>query len=100
MSSLQKQCQVQLELDRTTTEAYLEQQAHIDEVRLTDSVARQQVLQQMHSKLYSIDRALKRLANNQFGACQMCGHPIDPERLMVLPHAELCIDCQRQAAFF
>lgn len=97
MKSWQKQCQVQLELERSVTAAYLEQQSLVEGVTAAEVAAKQQVLQQMRTKMHNIDQALKRLTTNQFGLCQRCRQPINPDRLLAMPHAELCIDCQRQA---
>jgi DnaK suppressor protein len=37
------------------------------------------------------DRALARLDEGSYGACETCGAPIEPERLEGLPYATLCI---------
>lgn len=48
-------------------------------------------------RLYRIDEALRRLyaEPETFGRCVNCGNEIAMERLMVVPEAELCADCQR-----
>ena len=46
--------------------------------------------------LYHIDEALRRLYRNDYGTCQTCGENISKERLEAVPHARLCITCQRQ----
>jgi RNA polymerase-binding transcription factor DksA len=30
----------------------------------------------------------------QYGICQRCGKPINPERLEAFPYVTFCIDCQ------
>jgi DnaK suppressor protein len=45
--------------------------------------------------LYSIDEAMKRIADGTYGSCLQCGKSIPKKRLKVLPHAELCIDCKK-----
>ncbi|MBI1991645.1 MAG: TraR/DksA C4-type zinc finger protein [Candidatus Omnitrophica bacterium] len=45
--------------------------------------------------LYQIDDALKRLEDGSFGICQQCNQPITMSRLKAVPHASLCIGCQR-----
>jgi RNA polymerase-binding transcription factor DksA len=45
--------------------------------------------------LYRIERALERDRQGLYGQCERCGQPIW-ERLISLPYAELCIDCQRR----
>ncbi|MFW0794981.1 TraR/DksA C4-type zinc finger protein [Gordonia sp. CPCC 205515] len=44
-------------------------------------------------RVEEIDGALERLGHGNYGRCENCGKPIDPERLEVLPAARQCIDC-------
>lgn len=44
--------------------------------------------------LYSIDEALKRVADGTYGSCTQCGKQIPKKRLDAVPHTELCIACQ------
>jgi len=46
--------------------------------------------------LYRIDEALKRLADNTFGACRECDKPIPLARLKAIPYAETCLKCQEK----
>ena len=43
-----------------------------------------------------IDAALARVDAGTYGTCEVCGKPIEPERLRVLPYATLCLDDQRK----
>jgi RNA polymerase-binding protein DksA len=43
-----------------------------------------------------IDRAIRRIDENNYGSCERCGRPIDAARLKALPHASLCLDCKRR----
>ncbi len=43
--------------------------------------------------LNDLDLAFARLASGSYGTCTICGHPIDLERLRVLPIAEFCTTC-------
>ena len=43
-----------------------------------------------------IDRAIRRIDENNYGSCERCGQPIDAARLKALPHASLCLDCKRR----
>lgn len=45
--------------------------------------------------LYQIDEAIKRIEDGTFGVCQTCQKPIGIGRLKVVPHASMCIECQR-----
>ncbi len=58
-----------------------------------------QTLHRMRSRyralFWEVENALKRLRNGEYGLCDRCGDPIQPDRLAVQPTARLCIDCQR-----
>lgn len=45
--------------------------------------------------LRKIDRALRRLAEDDYGYCDACGVDIGIRRLEARPTAELCIDCKQ-----
>lgn len=45
-------------------------------------------------ELYEIQEALERLQRGDYGICESCEMPIAVERLMKLPYARRCIDCQ------
>ena len=50
-------------------------------------------------KLKYLDEALTLLDEGKYGICLKCGEPIPSERLIALPFAQYCIDCQgKQAA--
>lgn len=46
------------------------------------------------AQLVQIDRALQRIADGAYGACQECGADIPVERLEALPSTPYCVDCQ------
>jgi DnaK suppressor protein len=46
-------------------------------------------------QLELVDAALERIAAGTWGTCRSCGGEIAPDRLVALPWAALCIDCQR-----
>jgi len=48
-------------------------------------------------ELASIENALERMRNGQYGLCEGCGHKIPMARLNALPYATNCIECQREA---
>jgi RNA polymerase-binding protein DksA len=54
------------------------------------------MVEQLEEQLDDIEQALQRIEDGTYGKCNNCGKSIMPERLEVLPSAELCIDCQRQ----
>lgn len=48
------------------------------------------------STLADIDAAFVKLDEGSYGVCELCGDPIHPDRLEVLPFAMLCVNCQRK----
>jgi DnaK suppressor protein len=44
-----------------------------------------------------IRKALDRMQNGEYGACESCGEEITFSRLMARPVATLCIDCKTEA---
>ncbi len=45
-------------------------------------------------QLTLIDEALRRIEDDEYGPCQNCEKDINPKRLMALPSARYCIECQ------
>lgn len=43
-----------------------------------------------------IEIALEKLRRGEYGICERCARPINPERLRARPDAIFCIDCQRE----
>ena len=50
--------------------------------------------EQERRELLAIEKALAKMATGSFGVCEDCGEDIPPRRLMVLPEARLCANCQ------
>jgi DnaK suppressor protein len=48
-------------------------------------------------RLKSIQEALKRMDRGEYGECLRCGEDINETRLMAVPWATLCIQCQEEA---
>ncbi|MFH0827927.1 MAG: TraR/DksA family transcriptional regulator [Candidatus Omnitrophota bacterium] len=46
--------------------------------------------------LYELEDALKRIEEGTFGICEECKSPVTKARLMALPYARLCLDCQQK----
>jgi DnaK suppressor protein len=53
------------------------------------------LLEQIKERKKSILQALERTTRGAYGVCTRCGQQIHPDRLAVLPDAELCIRCAR-----
>jgi RNA polymerase-binding transcription factor DksA len=47
----------------------------------------------LRETLEEVERALDKLGDGSYGACEDCGRPIDPARLEAKPAARYCIDC-------
>ena len=50
----------------------------------------------LERRLSDIDMALKSMEKGEYGICQRCGKPIEPERLEVKPDATMCLNCQQE----
>jgi DnaK suppressor protein len=51
-------------------------------------------IQDLESRLASIEHALQKVKQGTYGVCEWCGQPIDPARLEVVPETTLCIGCK------
>ena len=51
------------------------------------------LLDDAHRELEALERAGARVDAGTYGACERCGDPIAPDRLMALPAAATCIAC-------
>jgi len=47
-------------------------------------------------RLFALDDAIKRVADNTYGKCDSCGIRISKQRIKAMPQAELCIKCQEK----
>ena len=54
------------------------------------------LLESEKEELQQIDEALAKLGAKTFGKCETCTEPIDKDRLLAIPYAKLCIQCQRK----
>ncbi len=50
----------------------------------------------LQSELDDVEQALTRIAAGTYGKCEVCGDPINPERLEARPSATYCIRHQRE----
>jgi RNA polymerase-binding transcription factor DksA len=48
----------------------------------------------MEQRLVEVEQALHKFEVGTYGLCDNCGQPIAPERLEVLPEANLCFSCK------
>ena len=63
----------------------------------SDELAKRSLLainRQDASTLNSIEHAIVRIKNGNYGNCALCGKSINKERLRAVPYAVLCYDCK------
>lgn len=51
---------------------------------------------QAADRIRQIDLAFERMDAGTYGLCESCGKPIAVERLRVIPHVGVCVDCARK----
>jgi len=61
----------------------------INDTSIEDTLIAKQV-----KELKEIEVALDKIANGNYGICEMCEEPIGVDRLRVKPHAKFCISCR------
>jgi DnaK suppressor protein len=52
--------------------------------------------QRAENKARSLEVALRKAEEGDYGLCEICGQPIDPARLAILPHTKRCINCAQK----
>ena len=52
----------------------------------------------IRDQLAKVEHALSKFENGTYGLCDVCGQPINPERLEALPQANLCLNCKASQA--
>ena len=62
-----------------------------------NSMVESAIVQQQTKELEEIEKALSKIANGEYGICEMCEDDIGFQRLKVKPHAVYCIDCREIA---
>jgi DnaK suppressor protein len=67
----------------------------IDIAQALEQIGRDTSLaEQERRELLAIERALAKMATGSFGVCEDCSEEIPSKRLMVVPEARLCANCQ------
>src|SRR5689334_19308828 len=76
-------------------EMYTAQAEIIDIAQTLEQIGRDTSLKEAERReLLAVERALAKMATGNFGICEECSEEIPPKRLMVLPEARLCANCQ------
>ena len=52
--------------------------------------------QRAENKARSLEVALRKAEEGDYGICEVCGEQIDPARLAILPHTKRCIHCAQK----
>lgn len=52
--------------------------------------------QRAENKARSLQVALRKAEEGDYGVCEICGNPIDPARLAILPDTKRCINCAQK----
>jgi len=52
----------------------------------------------LREHLREVEYALHKFELGTYGLCDVCGQPIEPERLGALPQASLCLSCKTRQA--
>ena len=77
------------------TDMYSQQAEIIDMAQALEQIGRDTSLQEAERReLLAIEKALAKMATGNFGICEDCSEEIPFKRLMVLPEARLCANCQ------
>lgn len=53
------------------------------------------LIETLKNRVVEIEATLARIADGTYGVCEQCGLHIEPERLMALPTATLCLACEK-----
>jgi DnaK suppressor protein len=56
------------------------------------------LIERKNRELQKVEYLIERIKKEEegFGICEECGQPIPKERLMIVPEATLCVNCQRE----
>ena len=82
---------------RDQRDAVNQQGDEMDVARLsTDAETKANLIERAEERLRYIDQALGRLERGNYGTCAECGEGIPIERLMAVPFAIYCVDCQQK----
>jgi len=52
----------------------------------------------VRDQLAEVEHALHKFDQGTYGLCDICGQPIEPDRLEALPQANLCLSCKARQA--
>jgi RNA polymerase-binding protein DksA len=76
-----------------------EQQIEFEERAANETLAAKFVGldEQAIQELSLIEKALRKIKDQRYGICELCGRKISEKRLQAMPAAERCLDCASQS---
>jgi RNA polymerase-binding transcription factor DksA len=93
---IRQRCSAQLQVERDAAMARLEGKLGTEISSASFDLNTQLFFkQQLAKKLKRIEKAVEREQDGEYGHCIRCGAPMW-DRLLILPYAENCTDCQTQ----
>jgi len=54
-----------------------------------------QIEHKLETKIQDINLALDKIEKGKYGICENCGKEIDEKRLIIMPEARFCLECQK-----
>lgn len=98
LASLEKKKREVSDADPFRDQSRLEDNAAIDadaaeQVGHMQSFALRQTLDR---SIIQVRKAMTRMKIGKYGICENCGKMIDTDRLMIVPEATLCMDCEKK----
>ena len=79
---------IKQDASRKNSADWSEQAQERENDEVIDALGNEAVLE-----LRKINRALDRMGEGDYGFCLSCGKEIPPQRLEVMPYADLCVKC-------
>lgn len=90
----------QEELALPATSTVVLDQSKVGRLSRMDAMQQQHMadstLQHTKQRLKLVQKALNKIAEEEYGFCELCDEDIDFARLQVSPEAQLCLKCQGQ----
>lgn len=82
--------------DRFSGDSNMDESDHAQ--REISVVNNYRLIERRMSELQKVNRLMRRISENKsFGECEDCGETIPLERLLLVPGAGLCVECQRES---
>lgn len=53
-------------------------------------------IKDLKRRINDIEDALKKIEKGKYGLCEKCGNQIPLERLLIIPEASYCIECEKK----